>query len=81
MLRFDHLWMVAIIFFFRGRRIPQVRMGTHQQVTKLERHILIYRAGMRFLLMHAQFRQHFDDHAGFDFKLPRQLVDSDFLHR
>ena len=28
-----------------------------------------------------KIRQHFDDHAGFNFKLPRQLVDSDFLHR
>jgi hypothetical protein len=48
---------------------------------KLERDIFIYRAGVRSLLLHAQFGQHFDDHSGFYFKLPRQLVDSDFLHR
>jgi hypothetical protein len=48
---------------------------------KLKRDIFIYRAGVRFLLLHAQFGQHFDDHARFYFKLPRQLVDSDFLHR
>jgi hypothetical protein len=81
MLRFDRMWMVAVIFLFHGCRIPKVRMGTRQQIAQLERHILIHRAGMRFLLLHAQFRQHFDDHAGFNFKLPRQLVDSDFLHR
>ena len=43
--------------------------------------IFIDRAGVRLLLLHAQFGQHFDNHARFDFKFPRQLVDSDFLHR
>jgi hypothetical protein len=53
MLRFDRCRIVAIIFSFRGCRIPQVRMGTCQQIAQLERHILIHRAGMRFLLMYA----------------------------
>ncbi len=36
---------------------------------------------MRFLLLHTQFGQHIDDYAGFHFKLPSQLIDSDLLHR
>jgi len=36
---------------------------------------------MGLLLLHTQFRQQFENYTRFDFKLPRQLVDPDFLHR
>jgi hypothetical protein len=36
---------------------------------------------MRFLLLHTQFGQQFENYAGLDLEFPRQLVDSDFLHR
>ena len=60
---------------------PRRRIGTEQLASELKSNVLIHRAGMRFLLLHAQFGQHIDDHAGFHFKLPSQLVDSDLLHR
>jgi hypothetical protein len=69
--------MMTVAGFRRARH----GIGTEQPFPEFERDVLIDRTGMRFLLLHAQFGQHFDDYAGFHFKLPRQLVDSDFLHR
>jgi hypothetical protein len=56
-------------------------IGTGQVTAQRERDVFIDRAGMRFLLLHAQFGQQIDNDARFHLKLPRQLVDSDFLHR
>lgn len=53
----------------------------NQNVPELQGNVLVYRTGMRFLLLHAQVGQHFEDNAGFHLKLPSQLVDSDLLHR
>ncbi len=43
--------------------------------------VFIDRAGVRLFLMHAQFGQQVDDDPRLNFELPRQLIDSDFLHR
>jgi hypothetical protein len=43
--------------------------------------VFVDRAGVRLLLLHAQVRQHVENDARFYFKLPRQLIDPDFLHR
>jgi len=72
---------VAVRPCFVVRRVPRRSVRPHQTALQLDCNVLIHRAGVRFLLLHAQFRQHFDDHAGFHFKLPSQLVDSDLLHR
>jgi hypothetical protein len=45
------------------------------------RHVVVDRAGVRFLLGHAELRQHFQDLVRRDLELPRQLVYADFLHR
>lgn len=44
-------------------------------------HVFINGAGVRLFLEHAQFGQQVDDDPGLNFELPRELVDSDFLHR
>jgi hypothetical protein len=43
--------------------------------------VFVDRAGVRLFLLHAQVRQHVENDARFHFKLPRQLIDPDFLHR
>ncbi len=43
--------------------------------------IFIDRAGMRLFLVHAHFGQQIEYDARLHFKFPRQLVDSDLLHR
>jgi hypothetical protein len=52
-----------------------------EAATKFERNVLVDRAGVRLFLLHAQLGQHVEDDARFHFKLPRQLIDPDFLHR
>ena len=56
-------------------------IGARQVTAQCECDVFIDRAGMRFFLLHAQFGQQIDNYARFHLKLPRQLVDSDFLHR
>jgi hypothetical protein len=47
-----------------------------------DRHILINRAGMRFLLLDTEFRQQFEDFVRLYLELTRQLIDSDLqLHK
>jgi hypothetical protein len=65
----------------RLRRPAKRRTGSRQPLPQYNGNVLIDRAGMRFLLLHAQFGQQIENNAGLHFKLPRQLVDSDFLHR
>jgi hypothetical protein len=36
---------------------------------------------MRLLLGYAELWQHFEDAVGRNFKLPRQLIDSDLVHK
>jgi hypothetical protein len=44
--------------------------------------VLVYRAGVRLLLLDAKLRQQLQYFIGLDFQLPGQLIDSDFqLHR
>jgi hypothetical protein len=56
-------------------------IGTGDSATEFQGHIFIYRAGVRFLFLHAQPRQHVDYDTGLHLKFARQLIDSDFLHR
>jgi len=56
-------------------------VAAYQATAEFERDLFIDRAGMRLFLMHPQFGEHINDDARFYFKLPRQLVDSDFPHR
>lgn len=79
-----HFWLVlmmSIVRPFKDGRFSSWCIRANQTIPQFESDVLIYRAGMRFLLLHTQFGEHFDDHAGFDLKLPSQLVDSDLLHR
>jgi hypothetical protein len=78
---FAHGIQISVRFAFRSGVVAWRSIRTKKPLAKLERDIFIYGTGVRFLLLHAQTGQHFDDHAGFYFKLPRQLVDSDLLHR
>jgi hypothetical protein len=56
-------------------------IGASNTAAELERHIFINRTGVRLFLLHAQFGQHVEYDTGFYFKLPRQLINSNFLHR
>jgi hypothetical protein len=62
-------------------RLVLRRFGSRETMPELQCDVLIHRAGVRLFLMHTQNRQHVEYDARFDFKLPRQLVDPDFLHR
>lgn len=55
--------------------------GTCQTRAQLNRYILFDGTRVRLLLLHSQFRQEIEYNARLHFKLARQLVDSDFLHR
>jgi hypothetical protein len=56
-------------------------VGSVEAAFQFNGNLFVDRAGMRLLLVHAQFGQHVDDNAGLHLKLPSQLVNSDFLHR
>jgi hypothetical protein len=68
---------VPVRTFFAGAN----RTFRDEAPTEFECDVLVNRAGMRLFLLHAQARQHVEDDARFHFKLPRQLINSDFLHR
>jgi hypothetical protein len=46
----------------------------------LQSDVVVKRAGMRLLLSDAQFWQHVQNHARFDFELAGQLIDTNFAH-
>jgi hypothetical protein len=45
------------------------------------RHRLVNGAGMGLLLGYAELGQHLEDAVGGNLKLPRQLIDSDLVHK
>ena len=47
----------------------------------LQRDVLVDRAGVGFLLGHAEPREEVEYRMRLNFELARQLIDSDFLHR
>jgi hypothetical protein len=57
------------------------RSRTGETPLKFNSDIFIDRAGVRLFLVHAHFGQQIEYDARFYFKFPRQLVDSDLLHR
>jgi len=77
--RIGSFGIVGMVFITGG--ITRRRIRAEEFIPQFESNVLIHRAGVRLLLLHAQFGQHFDDNAGFDLKLPSQLVDSDLFHR
>jgi hypothetical protein len=68
---------VPVRTFFRCAN----RTFRDKAAAQFECDVLVDRAGVRLFLLHAQDRQHVEDDARFYFKLPRQLIDPDFLHR
>ena len=59
------------------------RFGEHARgypPAKLQRDVVVKRAGVRLLIGDAQFRQHVQNDARLDFKLPRQLINANFTH-
>jgi hypothetical protein len=48
---------------------------------QLHRHIFVDGAGVRFLFGNPQFGEPFENFVSLDFQLPRQLVNSNLLHR
>ncbi len=54
---------------------------TSQSAAQFKGNVFVYGAGVRLFFLHTQYGQHIDNCARFYFKLPRQLVDPDFLHR
>jgi hypothetical protein len=53
----------------------------YQAIPQFDRNVFVNGAGVRLLLLHSQFRQKIENDARFHFKLTRQLVDPNFLHR
>jgi hypothetical protein len=56
-------------------------IGSDQAGSQFDSNVFVNGAGVRFLFLHAQFRQQIEYDARFHFKLPRQLVNPNFLHR
>jgi len=52
-----------------------------QPVAQRDRDIFVHRAGMGLLLLDSQLRQEIENDTGLNFKLARQLVYPNFLHR
>jgi hypothetical protein len=50
-------------------------------LTQLDRDIFIDRAGVRLFFRDAQFGEPLEDLVSLDFQFPRQLVDTNLLHR
>jgi hypothetical protein len=82
-VRFLLVVVVVMTVAVRGlaARQQRTRIGAIEAALEFDSNLFVDRAGMRLLLLHTQFGKHVDDDAGFDLKLPSQLVDSDFLHR
>lgn len=59
----------------------QWRSRTGETPLQFNSDIFIDRAGVRLFLVHAHFGQQIEYDARLHFKFPRQLVDSDLLHR
>ncbi len=59
----------------------QIRNIEAVQAAQLDGHVFIDRAGVRLLFGDAQFREPVQDFVSLHFQLPRQLVDSNLLHR
>lgn len=57
------------------------RSRTGETPLQFNGNVFIDRAGVRLFLVHAHFGQQVEYDARFHFKFPRQLVDSDLLHR
>jgi hypothetical protein len=64
--------------FGRRRRIGHIVTVVPPQ---LDRHILVNRAGMGFLLGDAQFREQLQNFMSFYFQLPSQLVNANLSHK
>jgi hypothetical protein len=73
--------MVVLTVAVSSQRSVVQFSRSHEAVTQGERHVFVDRAGMRFLLLHAQLREHVENNARFHFQFPRQLIDSNFFHR
>jgi hypothetical protein len=66
-----------------GRRFfrRQIRNIETVQAAQLDGYVFIDRAGVRLLFGDAQLREPVEDFMSFHFQLPRQLVDTNLLHR
>ncbi len=64
----------------RGGVIGGRRFTTREAPANVVGHGFVDRAGMRFFLRDAEFRQHLNQSMGGDLELPSQLVDADFAH-
>jgi hypothetical protein len=49
--------------------------------TDLQGEVVVERAGVRFLVVDAEFRQQVQNDAGFHLQLASQLIDSNLAHR
>jgi len=52
----------------------------HEAPPQFKSRIFVNRTGVGLLLGDSQFREHIQNHSGFDFEIPGQFVDADFLH-
>lgn len=76
--------VAVVVVMIAGMAIGVFRVHTvapDESVPQFDRNVFVNGAGMRLFFLHAQFRQQIEYDAGLNLKLPRQLVDPNFLHR
>jgi hypothetical protein len=84
MLVVSRLGCVVVVFAVVRMAVGVFRMHSatsDQAVPQFNCNVFVNGAGMRFLFLHTQFRQQIENDARLHFKLSRQLVDPNFLHR
>jgi hypothetical protein len=76
---FSHRYRAAIALAFGVRR--GVGNVLAVKAPQADRHVLVDRAGVSFLLGHAQFREPIENLVSLHFQLTSQLIDTNLLHR
>jgi hypothetical protein len=75
------MFVISVVFMMSVGRTKRSGIGTSQPAAEFQGNIFIHGTRVGLLLLHTQAGQHVEDDARFYFKLPRQLIDPDFLHR
>jgi hypothetical protein len=80
LLTFIFVGIVVIVPAGTGVAMAGAIARTRQAAAHFKRDVVVERAGVRFLISNAQFRQQLEYDVGLDLKFAGQLVDADFTH-
>lgn len=75
------LVLLERLFLIGGRAVRARGMFFAEQAAQVQNHVVFERAGVRLLIGDAKFGEPVQQFVRFHFQLPRQLIDSNLLHR